>query len=294
MDSMPIDVIEFTDPGCPWAYSASPAIAALQWRYGDQLRWRLVTIGLSETAERYLEIGYTPARSAKGQRSFARFGMPFSHEVKARMAPTARMCRAIVATRLADPARERDAFRALQFHMFTTPSVMDEDAALVAALERVEGLDAEAIVGALDDPAVSEAYEADRVESRTAAGGATEFQGKHATSDGPVRYTAPSLLLRAADGASLEAGGFQSLEVYDAMIANLDRSLTRRGVPEDPVDALHAFPSGLVTAEVVAIMTPDLTVPDRDGVEAALIDAVAEGRAQRIALGDDALWRAIG
>jgi protein-disulfide isomerase-like protein with CxxC motif len=44
---MPIDVIEFTDPGCPWAYSASPALAALQWRYGDQLEWRIVTIGLT-------------------------------------------------------------------------------------------------------------------------------------------------------------------------------------------------------------------------------------------------------
>ncbi|MCW3015705.1 MAG: hypothetical protein JWO02_2797, partial [Solirubrobacterales bacterium] len=30
----PISVTHFSDPGCPWAYSASPAIAALQWRYG--------------------------------------------------------------------------------------------------------------------------------------------------------------------------------------------------------------------------------------------------------------------
>ena len=46
----PIRVTHFTDPGCPWAYSAAPALAALRWRYGDQLDWDLVTIGLTEDA----------------------------------------------------------------------------------------------------------------------------------------------------------------------------------------------------------------------------------------------------
>ena len=48
-----IDVTHFTDPGCPWAYSASPALATLRWRYGDQLRWTLVTIGLAEDSALY-------------------------------------------------------------------------------------------------------------------------------------------------------------------------------------------------------------------------------------------------
>src|SRR5688500_695827 len=56
-DDAMIDVTHFTDPGCPWAYSASPALATLQWRYGDQLRWTLVTIGLAEDAELYAKRG---------------------------------------------------------------------------------------------------------------------------------------------------------------------------------------------------------------------------------------------
>ena len=139
---------------------------------------------------------------------------------------------------------------------------------------------------------MTEAYEADRAEARTAEGGATHFQGKHATTDGPVRYTAPSLLFTASDGRTLEAGGFQSLQAYDVCIANLDRSLERRDPAEDPLEALQAFPYPLVTAEIEAIMTPDLQVPDRLGVEAALLDHVAAGRVERIPLGDDALWRA--
>jgi len=290
---MPIDVTEFTDPGCPWAYSANPDLAVLHWRYGSGLRWRLVTIGLTAEREQYLQRGYTPERAAKTQRNFARFGMPFSHEVKPGVAATQRMCRAIVATRLQAPELERAVFRTLAFGQFTTPLVMDEDASILERLRFVDGLDADAIVAALDSDAVTEAYEADRAEARTAEGGATHFQGKHATSDGPVRYTAPSLLLRAPDGRTLEAGGFQSLQAYDVCIANLDRSLERRGPAEDPLEALRAFPYPLVTAEVVAIMTPDLRVPDREGVEAALIDHVAAGRVERIALGDDALWRAL-
>ena len=37
---MAIAVTHFTDPGCPWAYSARPAHAVLRWRYGDALQWR--------------------------------------------------------------------------------------------------------------------------------------------------------------------------------------------------------------------------------------------------------------
>lgn len=287
---MSIDVTEYTDPGCPWAYSASPALAVLHWRYGDQLRWRLVTIGLTERAEQYLERGYTPVKSAQGQRRFQRWGMPFSHEPKPRISATQRMCRAVVATRLLAPEHERAALRALQLGQFTTPLVMEDDDAIAELLERVDGLDAAAVVAALDRDDVTAAYEADRAESRTAEGTPTHFQGKHAQTDGPVRYTAPSLVFR-ADGVTLEAGGFQPLEAYDVLVANLDPTLDRRPPATDPLDALAAFPYPLATAEVAAIMTPDLHEPDLEAVEAALIEHVAAERVERIPAGDDALWR---
>jgi len=59
-----VTAFHFTDPGCPWAYSARPAHARLVWRFGDQIEWRLVTIGLSETTERALARGRTPASRA--------------------------------------------------------------------------------------------------------------------------------------------------------------------------------------------------------------------------------------
>ena len=285
-----IDVTHFTDPGCPWAYSASPALATLRWRYGDQLRWTLVTIGLAEDAELYAKRGYTPLRSAIGYTTFRRFGMPLQVTPKQRLSATSPACRAIVATRLATPALEYAAFRALQLAQFTTTGVFDDRDALRAALGAVEGLDAAAIADAIDDAEVLAAYEADRARARTAAGSPTEFQERAADSDGAVRYTAPSLIFETADGRSLEAGGFQPIEAYDVVVANLDPTLTRRPPAEDPVEVLAAFEYALATAEVAAIMAPHLTEPDIEKTEHALIAATAEGRTAHHPAGDGAFW----
>jgi protein-disulfide isomerase-like protein with CxxC motif len=286
-----IDVTLFSDPGCPWAYSASPAHAVLQWRYGSQLRWRLVTIGLTEDPQRYIDAGYTPTRSAHGYMAYRRFGMPFATEPRARITATARACKAIVATRLLDPAREQAVFRALQFGWFTTSMLMDEDADIARALHDVEGLDVDAILALLDDPRVQAAYEEDKALTREAQGSPTEFQGKARQTDGPVRYSAPSLIFTGGE-RRLEAGGFQPVEAYDVLIANLDTTLTREPPPDGPLPALERFPGGLVTQEVAAIMAHNNQAPDRDSAEHALIELVGAGRARRRALGDDALWQA--
>jgi protein-disulfide isomerase-like protein with CxxC motif len=284
-----IRVTHFPDPGCPWAWSASPALATLRWRYGDGLDWRLVLIGLTERAQQYLDRGVTPLRSARGQLRFRDWGMPFSPVPKRRVAATSRACRAVVAARLEAPALGDAAFRALQLAQFTTASVLDDDGDLRAALDGVAGLDAQAIVARIDDPAVVAAYEDDRALARTGAGGAAELQGKTARTDGPVRFTAPSLVFERS-GASLQAGGFQPVDAYDVLIANLDPSLARRPAPDEPLAALEEAPLGLTTAEVAEILRPGNFPADRGAAEEGLLEAVAAGDAVRVPVGDDALW----
>jgi hypothetical protein len=53
-----------------------------------------------------------------------------------------------------------------------------------------------------------------------------------------------------------------------------------------------AFPYGLTTAEVAAVMAPPLNAPDLGAAEDSLISAVASGAARRRAFGNDALWTA--
>ena len=280
----------FSDPACPWAYSESPALRVLEWRYDSQLDWRLVLIGLTERASQYEERGYTPLRGALGQVRFRRYGMPFAPNPKDRVSATARACRAVVATRLAHPGSEWAAFRALQFANFTTRLLLDDDEGLRDVLSTVPGIDADAVVSSLDSPEVNDAYNSDRAETREAEGSAAELQGKTATSDGPVRFTAPSIVFQ-SNGTQLVAGGFQPVEAYDVLVANLDPTLDRKPPPQTPEPLLHHFRGGVTTQEVAALMTPNNGTPDREAAEAAMVELVAAGKAVREPLGDDALWK---
>lgn len=291
----PISVTHFSDPHCPWAYSASPAHAVLRWRFGDQLDWRLVLIGLSEGPERYVEAGYTPVRSAQSFGTFGRrFGMPFGGQPRDRVTGAGVACRLVVATRLTQPDAELAVFRALQLAQFTSTALLDEPEGLRAALARLDGtVDAGALISALEDPAVEAAYQADRAEARSAAGSPTEAQGREANTDGAVRYTAPSLIFTHSDGRSLEVGGFQPVEAYDTALANLDVSLVRRAAATDPVEVLRALPYAPVTREVAAAMTTNLGEVDEAAAEQALIAAAGEGLVRREAIGDGALWHLV-
>jgi len=281
----------YSDPACPWAYSESPALRVIEWRYGDQIDWRLVVIGLTEDASQYAARGYTPLRGALGQLFFRRYGMPFSPSPKPRLSATARACRAVAAASLAHPGSEWAVFRALQLANFTTALVLDDDAQLGDVLGGVSGIDAAEIISRLDSPEVTAAYERDRAETRTAAGSPAELQGKTATTDGPVRFTAPSVVFE-SDGRQLVAGGFQPVEAYDVLVVNLDPTLHREPPPETPAPLLARFPDGLTTQEVAALVTRGNDAPDRRAAEAALLELAASGQAVRTPLGDDALWTA--
>ena len=291
---MTVKVTYFTDPACPWAYSASPALAAVRWRFGDQLEWRTVMIGLVADVKRFESSSFTPTMMVRRRLEFRdRFGMPFITQARERHMLSVPGCRAIVATRLQAPDREYAVFRALQFGWMTTTLEMDTPEGIRAAIADVPGIDADAVASALDTREVDEAYEQDRALARTAGGSPTEAMGRSANSDGAVRYTAPSLLFE-LDGRRLDAGGFQPLESYDVCLANLAPQLERRPAAASAAEALAAFPDGLTSQEVAAVMTERLSRVDRDAAVASLVEAVAEGRARRQPLADDALWLPAG
>jgi 2-hydroxychromene-2-carboxylate isomerase len=290
-----IEATLYTDAACPWGYCANPALRMLEWRYREHLGWRLVMIGLREDATGLVELGYNPLRSVLGQMTFRRrYGMPFALAPKERPAGTGRGCRAVVAARLIDPGSEWRALKALHIAQFTTSLLLDDDEQIREVLRGVAGIDADAIVDCLDSDEVSQAYESDRAEARSAAGTAAETQGKTSTSDGPVRFTAPSVVFE-RDGMRLVAGGWQPMLAYDVLIANLDPAIPVALPPETPAPLLERFPDGLVTAEVAALLSqgPDY-IPDWEGAERALLQLVADGAAVRVPLGHDALWRSTG
>jgi predicted DsbA family dithiol-disulfide isomerase len=279
----------YNDSACPWGYSANPPLRFLEWRYGDQLDWRLVMISLREEPH----ANFDPDRSVAAYTMFRdRYGMPFSLQRKPRAAATHRGCRAVVAAGLIDPGSEWRVMRALQLANFNTLLLLDDDELIREALRGIPGVDADAIVDRLDDPEVEEAYQRQRAESRTAAGTPIETQGKHSTSDGPVRFTAPSVVFE-RNGTRLDAGGWQTVLSYDVIVANLDPSIVVTPPAESPAPLLERFGEGLTTAEVATLLAkgPDYVV-DLDAAEGALNELVAAGEAQRVPLGQDAIWLA--
>jgi hypothetical protein len=246
------------------------------------------------TGAGYVERGFTPVTMVNQVKPFRMYGMPVAPMIRSRLVGTERACRAVVATRLLFPGREYAVLRALQFAWITSNALLDEDAVVAQTICGVPGIEADVVIAALESPEVETAYAADLAAVRSAADSPTHAMGRTATFDGPIRYTAPSLIFE-RDGRRLDAGGFQPLEAYDVCLANLAPELERRPAAETVGDALRAFPDGLTTQEVAAIMTPGsvsfLDPTDRQRIENALVDAVYAGEATRVAIGDDGLWR---
>ena len=287
-----IDATLYTDAGCPWAYSANPALRVLEWRFGDQLRWRLVMIGLREEPSESAIRTFDGERALERWRSWEeRYGMPFSTTAKSRAAGTGRGCRAVVVAGMLEPGSEWTVFRALQIANFTSALYLDDADSIRHALRAIPGIDADVISSKLDDDDVVEEYERQQAEARSAAGTPAEAQDKTATSDGAVRFTAPSVVFR-RDEDSVVAGGWQPLLAYDTLLANFAPTLERMPPPESPAPLLEFFPHGLTTAEVAHLLAEGSDpVPDLEDARHRLLELVESGVADRVSLGRDAIWR---
>src|SRR3954449_5341621 len=209
-----VRVAHITDTGCPFAYGGEALVSALRWRFGDQLEWRIVTIGLAEDPSLYEARGYTAARMTQGWLGFRHNGMPFTLAPRSRVIATGRACRVVVAARLESPTLARRVLRAFHFAWFTTGLLLDEDDALRSVLETIPGADADFLMDRIDDGDVEEAYQRDRAEARSAEASPSYAQGKTAASDEGERYTAPTLIFETPDGRKLEAGRRQPLGAH--------------------------------------------------------------------------------
>jgi protein-disulfide isomerase-like protein with CxxC motif len=274
-----------TDAGCPWAYSANPALRVLQWRFRDQLTWRLVMIGLREEPSEVALRTFDPERSLARWHTFGeRYGMPFATAPKSRPSGTGPGCRAIVAAGIDAPGSEWEALRTLQFGYFTGDLLLDDTASIERALSGAP------TARRIDDEDVVAEYERQRAETRSAEGTPAHAQDKTTNADGRVRYTAPSVLFRRGDEAAC-AGGWQPLLGYDTLLANFAPDLERTP-PPDSLEPLLAFcPYDLTTAEVALLMARGSDPwPDRDATRRQLEELVAAGAATHSVVGTDAVW----
>ena len=269
----PVLIRHFTDPSCPWAFSAERQRLRLLWLYGEQIDWELHMVVLSET----VPDDTTPEKVAGAYRRLAvEFGMPIDWRERVRVAPSVHACRAVVAVRLRWPEREAAMLRRLRVLNFAGELLDDSDTLELAAGQA--GLPVKELAQWAAAPEVEAALQADMRAARSPspASRAQELGGLRPPSPdasqsvyppctGPGdgrRYTCPSYeLLRTTEPPAdwptarrVDLPGFRPVEAYEAAIANLAPELTRRPDPETPAEVLAWAGVPLATVEVAAVM----------------------------------------
>ncbi len=252
---MPLTITEYTDPGCPFAFSAEPFRWRLRWIYGDQLDWRPRMVGLAETPADYEDKGFTPERQSE---AFAKLSgehhMPIDTSLRPRMAATVPACRAVVAARLNAPEHEPALLRNLRVRHFSGQLLDAPETIDAAAVDA--GLDPAELAWWTESDAVGEALAEDMRAARRPTAAALAQDDKLGPWSGGRRYTCPSYEF-AAPGEPVVAPGFQPAAVYDVVLANLVPTADRRESPETVEEVLRWAGTPLATQEVAVICDLD-------------------------------------
>jgi predicted DsbA family dithiol-disulfide isomerase len=239
-----LDVELFTDPACPFAFSAEPVRVRLRWHYGEGLRWTTRMIVLTREAGEAEKL----AEGAPGLQR--RFGMPIDPRPYPRPASSEPACRAVVAARLNAPDRADALLRRLRVRVMQAGLL--DDPALIDAAAAAAGLDPGAVRAWTATDEVAAALESDAAAARDPLPAARALDHKLGGPREQRRYTAPSYVI---DGVAVP--GFNPVEVYETVIANRAPDLPRRPKPDSVAELLRWAGEPLATAEVALVMGLD-------------------------------------
>jgi predicted DsbA family dithiol-disulfide isomerase len=248
-----VRITEFTDPGCPWAYSAEPFRRRLNWLYGNRVEWEVRVVVLAESPSEYQERGFDTRKQARSFQKISReHGMPIDTRERPRMAATVPACRAVVAARRHDPELMRGLLRRLRVRHFAG-ELLDEPSTLERAANDI-GLDTGLLGEWMAEPDTERELRDDMELARGPMPAARVLDHKLANWSGGRRYTCPSYeIVRLADGVRIAVPGFQPFGVYDVITANLVPGSERREDPDSVDEVLEWCATPLATQEVAVV-----------------------------------------
>lgn len=251
-----VEVTEFTDPGCSWAWGSEPKLRLLRHRYGDRVAWRRVMGGL------FGDLRGPTFDPVAGAEPLARYwedvasttGMPWPARLRWAYWSTAPACRAVKAAALQGLAQEAEALRRLREATFVFGEPPDEPERIAAGLRGARGLDVERLLSDLDSAAVAEAYAADWEETRQpnehVVGLAPDLSSGAAKQDGARwRYAFPTLVVRGPAGEETIAGWADYAE-YEAALEAVAPGSTADPEPGPSPDVALAETGSLAAAEL--------------------------------------------
>jgi len=224
-----IEVVEYTDPWCSWAWGTEPKLRRLRWRYGDRLDWRTVVGDL--VADRALarpDFDATlaaPKTASYWQKVHEHTGMPWPEHLERAPQLSAIADRAVKAAERQGIPAAATLLRAIRESCFVHCAPADSLPRVVALAATLDGVDERQLAADFDRDDVIAAFNADREETRRPNDYALHLQETHegkgnAKPDGDGwRYAFPTILFRGT-GGDRTVPGWQPWDAYvDAMEA---------------------------------------------------------------------------
>ncbi len=280
MPAADVTITEYTDPACPFAFSAEPFRLRLSWLYGEAIDFKSRMVVLSETPEDFEEKGMTPEKIQSGGKKLAeKYGMPIDSGSPVRLQATLPACRAVVAARVHAPEAEAPLLRSLRVRNFSG-ELLDSPETIAAAAADAGVSESDLGEWAADEH-VETLLREDMHAARHPGEAALALGDRLASWEGGRRYTCPSYEFeRTSDGTRHSAPGFQPFAAYDVAMANLLPHGDRRATPEDVSEVLEWAGIPLATREVAEICE----IEDREARER--LSRVASERP----VGADGFW----
>jgi predicted DsbA family dithiol-disulfide isomerase len=267
-----VEVVEYTEPWCAWAWGSEPKLRLLRWRYGEHMAWRQVMADLlpePEDGSGPDTHGAVAQVAAYWQYVSGHTGMPWPDRLLRVPVSSETPCRAVIAARLQDSALAERLLRALRESLFVFGTPADTPEGVIAAAGSVSGLDTGRLAADLDSAAVDRALAADRVEAHQPNDYVRALAETHAgngnarpAGKGAWRYATPTLIFR-GPGGEITVPGWQPWHRYEqALNAALSDSAVPR--PRPPADeALRTWP--LLTAKELETLCGPGDLPSAQG-----------------------------
>ena len=265
-----LDIIEYTDPVCSWAWGSEPKLRLLRWRYGDRANWRRVMGGLVGDAGAG-KPDWDRARAAERmsdywKRVFVITGQSYPKPMRLMLRSTDPAGHAVKAAELQGEAVAARVLRRLRESIFifgVGPQTAEE---FTVAAAGVPGLDVSRWLTDMASEPIAAAYHADWAETRDPNAYVRDLKdeavgnGSLKHSEGHDRYAFPTLIFR-GPGGEHTVPGWAHFEAYvDAMEAAAPGSTAKPRPDPTPAEAFARWGS-LTAKEVETILGPGAILP---------------------------------
>jgi predicted DsbA family dithiol-disulfide isomerase len=270
MDS--IEVVEFTDPGCSWAWGTEPKLRLLRWRFGDRLRWRRVLGGLIGDMSNYVDGAFDPVRAAKRyipywEQVYKLTRQSYPTKLQWMYSSTDVQGRAVKAAELQSDEAGGAVLRRLREQIFVFGEPADTVKRIIAAVRGIEGLDQERFAVDLESELAEKAFKEDWEETRRPNEYVMTLEGdwpgigraKH--TEGHWRFVFPTIVFSGADHETTVPGWCAYDDYESALEFQLPGSTDERRPDPTPQEAFATWPT-LTDNELEVLCGPGATPPD--------------------------------